>query len=132
MSVDSDNSCVCCHHELRTSCVFQTADEKDDLGSGRERPGVLRATQVPDLEGSSCACPSCTAAQVLDSTRTSSASSSSSNSLPSHASTTPPIPHRSPSSFLLPSLQLRRSTPAAGQEAEHTAQVASVVIMSKG
>ncbi len=37
MSVDSDNSCVLLSsRDSRTSCIFQTADEKDEIPAGGE------------------------------------------------------------------------------------------------
>ncbi|XP_051274174.1 uncharacterized protein ankfn1 isoform X4 [Dicentrarchus labrax] len=94
MSVDSDNSCVLLSsRDSRTSCVFQTADEKDELpGAGEESVlEMLSYSKFSDLETWLCMPSSLLLSRTtLDSTRT---SSDSSNSSCSHASnhSSPPI-----------------------------------------
>ncbi|GLD57799.1 uncharacterized protein AKAME5_000998900 [Lates japonicus] len=123
MSVDSDNSCVLLSsRDSRTSCVFQTADEKDDLpGVGEESVlEMLSYSKFSDLETWLCMPSSLLLPRVLDSTRTSSASSSSSNSSSSHASNhssnSPPVSSSSPSSS--PASNSRRSTCSEPGEAD--------------
>ncbi|XP_030611194.1 ankyrin repeat and fibronectin type-III domain-containing protein 1 [Archocentrus centrarchus] len=87
MSVDSDNSCILLSsRDSRTSCIFQTADEKDDIpGVGEESVlEMLSYSKFSDLETWLCMPSSLLLSRPLDSTHTSSASSS--NSYSSHAS----------------------------------------------
>ncbi|XP_035002141.1 uncharacterized protein ankfn1 isoform X2 [Hippoglossus stenolepis] len=91
MSVDSENSCVL------TSCVFQTADEKDE--SVLE---MLSYSKFSDLETWLCTPSSLLLPRALDSAFTSSSSSTSSSS---HASN-----HSSSSCSSSPASDSRRST----------------------
>ncbi|XP_073345297.1 ankyrin repeat and fibronectin type-III domain-containing protein 1-like [Pagrus major] len=105
MSVDSDNSCVLLSsRDSRTSCIFQTADEKDDIpGVGEESVlEMLSYSKFSDLETWLCMPSSLLLPRSLDSTRTSSSASSS-----SHASnhSSPPV-----SSSSSPASNSRRST----------------------
>ncbi|XP_029933769.1 ankyrin repeat and fibronectin type-III domain-containing protein 1 isoform X4 [Myripristis murdjan] len=78
MSVDSDKSCVLLSsRDSRTSCVFQTAEEKDDIpGLGDESVlEMLSYSKFSDLETWLCM-PSTLLPRALESSRTSSASSS--------------------------------------------------------
>ncbi|XP_029382930.1 ankyrin repeat and fibronectin type-III domain-containing protein 1 isoform X3 [Echeneis naucrates] len=88
MSVDSDNSCVLLStRDSRTSCVFQTADEKDDLpGVGEESVlEMLSYSKFSDLETWLCMPSSLLLLpRALDPAHTSSSSSSSTSS--SHGS----------------------------------------------
>ncbi|XP_076743922.1 ankyrin repeat and fibronectin type-III domain-containing protein 1 isoform X1 [Maylandia zebra] len=87
MSVDSDNSCVLLSsRDSRTSCIFQTADEKDDIpGVGEESVlEMLSYSKFSDLETWLCMPSSLLLSRPLDSTHTSSGSSS--NSYSSRAS----------------------------------------------
>ncbi|KAM8730197.1 ankyrin repeat and fibronectin type-III domain-containing protein 1 isoform 2-T4 [Acanthopagrus schlegelii] len=105
MSVDSDNSFVLLSsRDSRTSCIFQTADEKDDIpGVGEESVlEMLSYSKFSDLETWLCMPSSLLLPRSLDSTRTSSASSSSSHGS-NHSS--PPI-----SSSSSPASNSRRST----------------------
>uniref|UniRef100_A0A3B4USR1 Ankyrin repeat and fibronectin type III domain containing 1 n=1 Tax=Seriola dumerili TaxID=41447 RepID=A0A3B4USR1_SERDU len=118
MSVDSDNSCVLLSsRDARTSCVFQTADEKDDLpGVGEESVlEMLSYSKFSDLETWLCMPSSLLLPRALESTRTSSSSSSTSSS--SHASNrssnSPPI-----SSSSSPASNSRRSTCSEPGEAD--------------
>ncbi|XP_042252669.1 uncharacterized protein ankfn1 isoform X3 [Thunnus maccoyii] len=111
MSVDSDNSCVLLSsRDSRTSCVFQTADEKDDIpGVGEESVlEMLSYSKFSDLETWLCMPSSLLLPRSLDSTRTSSSSSSSSSSIcnaSNRSSNSPPI-----SSSSSPASNSRRST----------------------
>ncbi|XP_041818616.1 uncharacterized protein ankfn1 isoform X2 [Chelmon rostratus] len=105
MSVDSENSCVLLSsQDSRTSCIFQTADEKDDIpGVGEESVlEMLSYSKFSDLETWLCMPSSLLLPRALDSTHTSSSTSSS-----SHASnhSSPPI-----SSSSSPASVSRRST----------------------
>ncbi|XP_030256820.1 ankyrin repeat and fibronectin type-III domain-containing protein 1 isoform X2 [Sparus aurata] len=105
MSVDSDNSFVLLSsRDSRTSCIFQTADERDDIpGVGEESVlEMLSYSKFSDLETWLCMPSSLLLPRSLDSTRTSSASSSSSHGS-NHSS--PPI-----SSSSSPASNSRRST----------------------
>ncbi|XP_028287886.1 ankyrin repeat and fibronectin type-III domain-containing protein 1 [Parambassis ranga] len=85
MSVDSDNSCLLLSsRDSRTSCIFQTADEKDDLpGLGEESVlEMLSYSKFSDLE--TWLCMPSSLSRALDSTHS---SCSSSASISSHAST---------------------------------------------
>ncbi|XP_041671080.1 ankyrin repeat and fibronectin type-III domain-containing protein 1 [Cheilinus undulatus] len=88
MSVDSNNSCVLLSsRDSRTSCIFQTADEKDDIpGVGEESVlEMLSYSKFSDLETWLCMPSSLLLSRDLDSILTSS-SSSSTNSSSSHVS----------------------------------------------
>ncbi|XP_054860667.1 uncharacterized protein ankfn1 isoform X1 [Amphiprion ocellaris] len=93
MSVDSENSCVLLSpRDSRTSCIFQTADEKDDIpGVGEESVlEMLSCSKFSDLETWLCMPSSLLLPRTLDSTRTSSASSSSSSHASNRSSKSPP------------------------------------------
>ncbi|XP_071317823.1 ankyrin repeat and fibronectin type-III domain-containing protein 1 isoform X4 [Trachinotus anak] len=110
MSVDSDNSYVLLSsRDSRTSCVFQTADEKDDLpGVGEESVlEMLSYSKFSDLETWLCMPSSLLLPRALDSAHTSSSSSSTSSSshASNHSSNSPPI-----SSSSSPASNSRRST----------------------
>ncbi|KAG8009234.1 hypothetical protein GBF38_014681 [Nibea albiflora] len=110
MSVDSDNSCVLLSsRDSRTSCIFQTADEKDDIpGVGEESVlEMLSYSKFSDLETWLCMPSSLLLPRALDSTRTSSFSSNSSSS---HASNHSSPPISSSSSSSSPAFNSRRST----------------------
>ncbi|XP_023274602.1 uncharacterized protein LOC111664305 [Seriola lalandi dorsalis] len=118
MSVDSDNSCVLLSsRDARTSCVFQTADEKDDLpGVGEESVlEMLSYSKFSDLETWLCMPSSLLLPRALDSTRTSSSSSSTSSSshVSNRSSNSPPI-----SSSSSPASNSRRSTCSEPGEAD--------------
>ncbi|XP_029978047.1 ankyrin repeat and fibronectin type-III domain-containing protein 1 [Sphaeramia orbicularis] len=88
MSVDSENSCVLLSScDSRTSCIFQTADEKDDIpGVGDESVlEMLSYSKFSDLETWLCM-PSTLLLPRLDSAQTSSSSSSLSSCRGSHGS----------------------------------------------
>ncbi|XP_008301559.1 ankyrin repeat and fibronectin type-III domain-containing protein 1 [Stegastes partitus] len=107
MSVDSENSCVLLSsRDSRTSCVFQTADEKDDIpGVGEESVlEMLSCSKFSDLETWLCMPSSLLLPRVLDSTRTSSSSSCSSHAS-NRSSVSPPA-----SSSSSPASPSRRST----------------------
>ncbi|XP_026172292.1 ankyrin repeat and fibronectin type-III domain-containing protein 1 [Mastacembelus armatus] len=108
MSMDSDNSCVLLSsRDSRTSCVFQTADEKDDIPAGGEESvlEMLSYSKFSDLETWLCMPSSLLLPRALDSTCTSSSSSTTSSSHASnHYSNSPPI-----SSSSSPASNSRRS-----------------------
>lgn len=82
MSLDSENSCVfLSSRDSRTSCIFQTADEKDDIpGVGEESVlEMLSYSKFSDLETWLCMPSSLLLPRLLDSAHTSSSSSSSSS-----------------------------------------------------
>uniref|UniRef100_UPI0037E7F408 ankyrin repeat and fibronectin type-III domain-containing protein 1 n=1 Tax=Semicossyphus pulcher TaxID=241346 RepID=UPI0037E7F408 len=86
MSVDSDNSCVLLSsRDSRTSLIFQTADEKDDIpGAGEESVlEMLSYSKFSDLETWLCMPSSLLLSRDLDSILNSSSSTTSSSS---HAS----------------------------------------------
>ncbi|XP_054455132.1 uncharacterized protein DDB_G0271670-like [Anoplopoma fimbria] len=99
MSVDSDNSFVLLSsRDSRTSCVFQSEDEKDDIpGVGEESVlEMLSYSKFSNLETWLCMPSSLLLPRAPDSTRTSSSSSSSSHasnhsshSQPSSSSSSP-------------------------------------------
>ncbi|XP_044034197.1 uncharacterized protein ankfn1 isoform X2 [Siniperca chuatsi] len=108
MSVDSDNSCVLLSsRDSRTSCIFQTADEKDDIpGVGEESVlEMLSYSKFSDLETWLCMPSSLLLSRALDSIHTSTSSSSSSSHASNHSSNSPPI-----SSSSSPASNSRRST----------------------
>ncbi|XP_040885078.1 uncharacterized protein ankfn1 isoform X2 [Toxotes jaculatrix] len=118
MSVDSDNSCVLLSsRDSRTSCVFQTADEKDDPpGVGEESVlEMLSYSKFSDLETWLCMPSSLLLPRALDSIHTSSSSSSTSSSshASSHSSNSPPV-----SSSSSPASNSRRSTCSEPGEAD--------------
>ncbi|CAJ1081394.1 uncharacterized protein ankfn1 isoform X2 [Xyrichtys novacula] len=87
MSLDSDNSCVVLStRDSRTSCIFQPADEKDDIpGVGEESVlEMLSYSKYSDLETWLCMPSSLLLSRDLDSILTS--CSTSTNSSSSHAS----------------------------------------------
>ncbi|XP_058476241.1 ankyrin repeat and fibronectin type-III domain-containing protein 1 isoform X1 [Solea solea] len=89
MSLDSENPCVLLSlRDSRTSCVFQTADEKDELpGLGEESVlEMLSYSKFSDLETWLCMPSSLLLPRAPESTHTSSSSSSS-----SHSFNSPPI-----------------------------------------
>ncbi|XP_056152661.1 ankyrin repeat and fibronectin type-III domain-containing protein 1-like [Lampris incognitus] len=82
MSVDSDKSCMLLSSpDSRTSCIFHTAEEKDDIpGVGEDSVlEMLSYSKFSDLETWLCM-PSTLLPRALESTRSSSASSSSNSS----------------------------------------------------
>ncbi|XP_070787135.1 ankyrin repeat and fibronectin type-III domain-containing protein 1-like, partial [Enoplosus armatus] len=109
MSVDSDNSCVLLSsRDSRTSCVFQIADEKDDIpGVGEESVlEMLSYSKFSDLETWLCMPSSLLLPRALDSTPSSSSSTTSSSSHASHhSSNSQPV-----SSSSSPASNSRRST----------------------
>nr|XP_046232842.1 uncharacterized protein ankfn1 isoform X3 [Scatophagus argus] len=108
MSVDSENSCVLLSsRDSRTSCIFQTADEKDDIpGVGEESVlEMLSYSKFSDLETWLCMPSSLLLSRALESTRNSSSSCASSSSHASNHSS-PPISSSSSS----PKSISRRST----------------------
>ncbi|XP_076616278.1 ankyrin repeat and fibronectin type-III domain-containing protein 1 isoform X2 [Chaetodon auriga] len=114
MSVDSENSCVLLSsRDSRTSCIFQTADEKDDIpGVGEESVlEMLSYSKFSDLETWLCMPSSLLLPRAPDSTRTSSTSTSSSSHASNHSS--PPI-----SSSSSPASNSRRSTCSEPGEAD--------------
>ncbi|XP_061732006.1 ankyrin repeat and fibronectin type-III domain-containing protein 1 isoform X1 [Nerophis ophidion] len=83
MSGDCNPSCVLVSpRDSRISCVFQTADEKDDVPAVGEESvlEMLSCSKFSDLETWLCMPSSMLLPRLLDSTRTSSSSSSSSSS----------------------------------------------------
>ncbi|KAM9425570.1 ankyrin repeat and fibronectin type-III domain-containing protein 1 isoform 2-T3 [Pholidichthys leucotaenia] len=103
MSVDSENSCVLLSPRgSTTSCIFQTADEKDDLpGVGEESVlEMLSYSKFSDLETWLCMPSSLLLSRTLGSTTSSSSSSSShisnrsSNSPPVSSSSSPALDSR--------------------------------------
>ncbi|KAM3592441.1 uncharacterized protein V6R79_018908 [Siganus canaliculatus] len=85
--MESDHSCVLLSpRDSRTSCIFQTADEKDELpGVGEDSVlEMLSYSKLSDLETWLCMPSSLLLPRVLDSSRRSSSSSSTCSS--SHAS----------------------------------------------
>ncbi|XP_038591832.1 ankyrin repeat and fibronectin type-III domain-containing protein 1 isoform X3 [Micropterus salmoides] len=118
MSVDSDNACVLLSpRDSRSSCVFRTADEKDDLPEVGEESvlEMLSYSKFSDLETWLCMPSSLLLPRALDSTRTTSSSSSSSSSshTSNHSSNSPPI-----SSSSSPASNSRRSTCSESGEAD--------------
>ncbi|KAM4524102.1 ankyrin repeat and fibronectin type-III domain-containing protein 1 isoform 2-T2 [Odontesthes bonariensis] len=109
MSVDSDNSCVLLSsRDSRTSCIFQTADEKDEIpGLGDESVlEMLSYSKFSDLETWLCMPSSLLLPRTLDFTHASSSSSNLSSSHASnHSSNSPPM-----SSSSSPASNSRRST----------------------
>ncbi|XP_072230245.1 ankyrin repeat and fibronectin type-III domain-containing protein 1 isoform X2 [Leuresthes tenuis] len=99
MSVDSDNSYVLLSsRDSRTSCIFQTADEKDEIpGLGDESVlEMLSYSKFSDLETWLCMPSSLLLPRSLDFTHTSSSSSNLSSSHASnHSSNSPPSSRRS-------------------------------------
>ncbi|KAI3365237.1 hypothetical protein L3Q82_010124 [Scortum barcoo] len=91
MSVDSNNSCVLLpSRDSRTSCIFQTADEKDEIPGGGEESvlEMLSYSKFSDLETWLCM-PS---SLLLPRTTSSSSSATSSSShVSNHSSNSPPI-----------------------------------------
>ncbi|XP_069573653.1 ankyrin repeat and fibronectin type-III domain-containing protein 1 isoform X1 [Brachyistius frenatus] len=90
MSVDSDNSCILLSRDSRTSCVFQSADEKDDVPAAGEESvlEMLSYSKFSDLETWLCMPSSLLLPRAADSSHTSSSSSSTSSN---HSSNSPPI-----------------------------------------
>ncbi|XP_038590885.1 uncharacterized protein LOC119915425 isoform X2 [Micropterus salmoides] len=116
MSVDSDNACVLLSpRDSRSSCVFRTADEKDDLPEVGEESvlEMLSYSKFSDLETWLCMPSSLLLPRALDSTRTTSSSSSSSSHTSNHSSNSPPI-----SSSSSPASNSRRSTCSESGEAD--------------
>ncbi|XP_013878805.1 ankyrin repeat and fibronectin type-III domain-containing protein 1 [Austrofundulus limnaeus] len=129
MSMGSEHPCLLLSaRDSRTSCVFQTADEKDDIpGVGEDSVlEMLSYSKFSDLETWLCMPSSLLLSRALDSAHTSSSSSTlsssrasilSSNSLPVSSSSSPSFNHRhstcsepgelrsSESTFLSPSLE---------------------------
>nr|XP_015817574.2 uncharacterized protein ankfn1 isoform X1 [Nothobranchius furzeri] len=109
MSVDSENSCVLLSsRDSRTSCIFQTADEKEELpGVGEESVlEMLSYSKFSDLETWLCMPSSLLLSRPLDSILMCSSSSTLSSSLASNLSSTS-LPMSSSSS---PTLDSRFST----------------------
>ncbi|KAM9837754.1 ankyrin repeat and fibronectin type-III domain-containing protein 1 [Aulostomus maculatus] len=82
MSLDSDNSCVLLSsRDSRTSCIFQSADEKDDIpGVGEESVlEMLSYSKFSDLETWLCMPSSLLLPRALDSTSSSSSICNDSN-----------------------------------------------------
>ncbi|XP_037610455.1 ankyrin repeat and fibronectin type-III domain-containing protein 1 isoform X2 [Sebastes umbrosus] len=104
MSVDSENSCVLLSsRDSRTSCVFQTEEEKDDVpGAGDESVlEMLSYSKFSNLETWLCMPSSLLLPRALD-------SSSSSSHASNHSSNSQPISSSSTSSS--PASNCRRST----------------------
>uniref|UniRef100_A0A3Q3JHZ2 Fibronectin type-III domain-containing protein n=1 Tax=Monopterus albus TaxID=43700 RepID=A0A3Q3JHZ2_MONAL len=106
MSVDSGNTGVLLSsRDSRTSCVFQTADEKDDSPGGGEESvlEMLSYSKFSDLEAWLCMPSSLLPPRAQDSicistTSSSSSSSSTSSHTSSHYSNSPPVSSSSSSS----------------------------------
>ncbi|XP_028989721.1 uncharacterized protein ankfn1 isoform X2 [Betta splendens] len=77
MSVDSENSCVVLSRDSRASCIFQPAEEKDDIpGVGEESVlEMLSYSKFSDLETWLCTPSSLLLPRALDSSSSSSSSS---------------------------------------------------------
>ncbi|CDQ80856.1 unnamed protein product [Oncorhynchus mykiss] len=97
MSLDSDKVCGLLSRDSRTSCVFQAADEKDDIpGVGEDSVlEMLSYSKFSDLETWLCM-PSTLLPRALESTRSTSSSGSTSTAHLSTCSETgeTDTPHR--------------------------------------
>ncbi|XP_065806120.1 ankyrin repeat and fibronectin type-III domain-containing protein 1-like [Labrus bergylta] len=87
MSVDSENSCVLLSsRDSRTSCIFQSADEKDEIPGDESVLEMLSYSKFSDLETWLCMPSSLLLSRDLDSILSSFSSSSSSSHASHHSS----------------------------------------------
>ncbi|XP_041829932.1 uncharacterized protein ankfn1 isoform X2 [Melanotaenia boesemani] len=128
MSMDSDNSCVLLSsRDSRTSCIFQTADEKDEIpGVGEESVlEMLSYSKFTNLETWLCMPSSLLLPRTLDFIHLSSSSSNLSSSHASnHSSNSPPM-----SSSSSPASNSRRSTCSEPAEIDRSAEGESTFLM---
>ncbi|XP_061782618.1 ankyrin repeat and fibronectin type-III domain-containing protein 1-like [Nerophis lumbriciformis] len=107
MSGDCNRSCVLVSpRDSRISCVFQTADEKDDVPAVGEESvlEMLSCSKFSDLETWLCMPSSMLLPRLLDSTRTSSSSSSNCRQSTCSDADTPDRSPEREAAFLTPAL----------------------------